>query len=103
MWEFNVALDRDLEGRTRRLVIIKDTDLDVGRLDKTLQTYLHRVTYVERESEYFWDNLLYTLPINRLGNPRDQNEAMTMLDLLNDAIQPDRPENHQERHEDTAF
>ena len=85
MWEFNVALDRDIEGRTRRLVIIKDTDLDVGRLDKTLQTYLHRVTYVERESDYLWDNLLYTLPINRLGNPREQNEAMTMLDLLNDA------------------
>ena len=103
MWEFNVALHRDLEGRTRRLVIIKDTDLDVGRLDKTLQTYLHRVTYVERESEYLWDNLLYTLPINRQGNPRAKNEAMTMLDLLNDAIQPDRPENHQERVEDTAF
>ena len=103
MWEFNVALDRDLEGRTRRLVVIKDTDLDVGRLDKTLQTYLHRMTYVERESEYLWDNLLYALPINRLGNPRAQNGAMTMLDLLNDAIQLDRPENHQERHEDTAF
>ena len=103
MWEFNVALDRDLEGRTRRLVVIKDTDLDVGRLDKSLQTYLHRMTYVERESEYLWDNLLYTLPINRLGTPRDPNEAMTVLDLLNDAIQLDRPENHQERHEDTAF
>ena len=103
MWEFNVALDRDLQRRTRRLVVIKDTDLDVGRLDKTLQTYLHRMTYVERESEYLWDNLLYTLPINRLGNPRAQNGAMTILDLLNDVIQLDRPENHQERHEDTAF
>ena len=80
LWEFNVALNRDLEEATHRLVVIKDTDLAIRDLDASIKTYLRRVTYVERESRSFWDNLLYTLPVEKLGTVSNQNEATAILE-----------------------
>ena len=80
LWEFNVALNRDLEEATHRLVVIKDTDLAIRDLDASIKTYLRRVTYVERESRSFWDNLLYTLPVEKLGTANNQNEATSILE-----------------------
>ena len=69
MWEFSVALEMDLKEGTNRLITIKDTDLDMETLDVTPRSYFKRSTFIEREAADFWENLLYSLPIERMGNP----------------------------------
>ena len=69
MWEFSVALEMDLKEGTNRLITIKDTDLDIETLDVTPRSYFKRSTYIEREAADFWENLMYSLPIERMGNP----------------------------------
>ena len=69
MWEFSVALEMDLKEGTNRLITIKDTDLDIETLDVTPRSYFKRSTYIEKESADFWENLLYSLPIERMGAP----------------------------------
>ena len=68
MWEFSVALEMDLKEGTNRLITIKDTDLDIETLDVTPRSYFKRSTYIEREAVDFWENLMYSLPIERMGN-----------------------------------
>ena len=72
MWEFTVALELDGNKGTHRLLAIKYEDVDLKHLDLTLQAYFKRYTYIEKESQVFWDNLEYSLPLNKMGHPGDQ-------------------------------
>ena len=63
-----------VRGRGNYLVVIKDTDIDVNTLTIDVQSYFKRYTYVERESPFFWDNLLYVLPVNRMNAPARPND-----------------------------
>ena len=66
-WEFMMALSLDLERKRRRLIVIKDTSLDVVGVNSfSIQSYLSSYTYVEYPSHYFTRNLLYWLPQNRM-------------------------------------
>ena len=67
MWEFKEALNKDLREGTTRLVTIKDTELDIDSLDDATKAYFEKRTYIEKESVRFWENLLYSLPRNRIG------------------------------------
>ena len=67
MWEFSVALEMDLKDKTHRLVTIKEEDLDTDDLDITSRCYFKRFTFIRQEAQDFWDHLIYTLPLNRLG------------------------------------
>lgn len=67
LWEFNVAMEMDARQGTHRLVIIKGADLDLDALDERAKSYFQRFTYVERSSNYYWDNLVYALPLTRMG------------------------------------
>ena len=68
MWEFSVALEMDLKDKTHRLVTIKQEDLDTDDLDITSRSYFKRFTFISQEAQDFWDHLIYTLPLNRLGS-----------------------------------
>ena len=68
IWEFKEALNKDLREETKNLITIKDTDLNTDDLDDTSKSYFQRFTFIEREAEGFWDNLVYSLP-NRRGDP----------------------------------
>ena len=67
MWEFKEALNKDLREGTTRLVTIKDTELDIDSLDDATKAYFEKRTYIEKEAVRFWENLLYSLPRNRIG------------------------------------
>ena len=76
MWEFSVALEMDLKEGTNRLITIKDTDLDIETLEVTPRSYFKRSTFIEKESTDFWENLLYSLPIERMGGAMQPPQRM---------------------------
>ena len=84
MWEFTVALELDQIESTHRLVTIKYGDVDVSSLDLTLQSYFRRYSYIEKESAVFWDNLEYSLPMNKMGTADgvrfDANQINDVID-----------------------
>ena len=53
--------------KTRRLIVIKDTDLDMSKLDASEVHYFETHTYTERENPKFWKLLENNLPKQRLG------------------------------------
>ena len=67
MVEFDVAFYNDVDNDTHRLVVIKDVNLTLKSLDQRILTYSSTFTWVELESKHFWDNLMYALPVNKLG------------------------------------
>ena len=67
MFEFHSAHDLDIQNKTRRLITIKDTDLDMGKLDISEVHYFRTHTYVDREDVKFWKLLENALPRKRLG------------------------------------
>ena len=60
---------------------IKYEDVDLKLLDLTLQAYFKRYTYIEKESQVFWNNLEYSLPLNKMGNV---NVQLNNVNLDND-------------------
>ena len=72
MWEFTVALEMDGNEGRHRLIAIKYEDVDIASLNLTLKAYFKRYTYIERDSHVFWDNLEYSLPVNRIGTPEER-------------------------------
>ena len=68
MYEFSEALNKDVREGTSRLITIKDTDLDIDSLDDSTKAYFQKRTFIEKEANRFWDNLLHSLPKNPLGN-----------------------------------
>ena len=67
MWEFNEALNKDIQEGTKCLITIKDTDLDTENMDGSLKAYFQRRTHIERDGPKFWENLLYSLPKRHAG------------------------------------
>ena len=66
IWEFETALNLDLENKRHRLVVIKG-DIEISDIEHcSLRTYLRRYTYIEKASPFFWENLQYSLPINKM-------------------------------------
>ena len=70
------AAGGNLKKGTNRLIIIEDTDLDVETLEVTPRSYFKRSTYIEKESADFWENLLYSLPIERMGVPHQRAQQI---------------------------
>ena len=62
MWEFREARNKDLRDDTMRVIILKDSDLDMTDLDVFIKDYFERCTYIEKGAVRFWENLLYSLP-----------------------------------------
>ena len=66
-WEFDAAFTLDLDSRRNRLVAVTDADLNIDALDPNIKSYLSRFTYVERDSQLFWGNVLSHLPVEKMG------------------------------------
>ena len=66
-WEFDAAFSLDLDSRRNRLVAVTDADLNIDALDPNIKSYLSRFTYVERDSQLFWENVLSHLPVEKMG------------------------------------
>ena len=67
MWEFNEALNKDIQEGTKCLITIKAADLDTENMDGSLKAYFQRRTHIERDGPKFWENLLYSLPKRHAG------------------------------------
>ena len=66
-WEFDAAFTLDLDSRRNRLVAVTDADLNIDALDPNIKSYLSRFTYVERDSQLFWENVVSHLPVEKMG------------------------------------
>ena len=62
IWEYKEALNKDMQDGTHNLITIKDTDMGIEDLDDAVKSYLDRFTYIEKDAEKFWENLMFTLP-----------------------------------------
>ena len=67
MWEFNEALNKDIQEGTKCLITIKTADLDTENMDGSLKAYFQRRTCLEKDGPKFWENLLYSLPRRHAG------------------------------------
>jgi hypothetical protein len=74
VWEFESALNLDLTNKRHRLIVILDSVEPSLIAHHSLRTYLQRFTYLEHNSEYFAENLVYSLPMHKLGS-NDLNTA----------------------------
>ena len=60
-----MAYDFDREAKTHRLIAVMLSGISqCEELEATIQNYLRYHTYIEYGSKYFWENLLYNLPVN---------------------------------------
>ena len=74
-WEFITVFHDDIEEHTRRLLLIVKERVAWESLSLAMQRYMRDFTYIDAESPYFMDNLLYSLPVTRLGEARVAMEA----------------------------
>ncbi len=56
----------------RRLLLIVKEQVAWESLSLAMQRYMRDFPYIDAESPYFMDNLLYSLPVKRLGVARAQ-------------------------------
>lgn len=75
MWEFTMALNLDLENKSRRLIIIKDSHLVVNEVTSlSIKSYLKNYTYIESVpssspqslQDNFLSSFLYALPQRKI-------------------------------------
>ncbi len=66
-WEFITVYNDDIEEHQRRLLLIVKERVAWESLSTAMQRYMRDFTYIDAESLYFMDNLLYSLPVKRLG------------------------------------
>ncbi len=71
-WEFITVFNDDIVRHQRRLLLIVKERVAWESLSLAMQRYMRDFTYIDAESPYFMDNLLYSLPVKRLGVARDQ-------------------------------
>nr|UCK81512.1 Toll-like receptor 13 [Arenicola marina] len=67
MWEFTTALNIDLQENKHRLITILKEPIPVGEQPTSLRHYLRHFTYIESDNRHFMDNLLYALPVEKIG------------------------------------
>ena len=67
MWEFMMALNLDLEYKRHRLIVVKHESLSINAISNlSARAHLTHYTYVELGSPYFLQQLLYSLPQQKL-------------------------------------
>ena len=67
MWEFMMALNLDLEYKRHRLIVVKHESLSINAISNlSARAHLAHYTYVELGSPYFLQQLLYSLPQQKL-------------------------------------
>ena len=74
-WEFITVYNDDIEEHQRRLLLIVKERVAWESLSLAMQRYMRDFTYINAESPYFMDNLLYSLPVKRLGEAREATET----------------------------
>jgi len=70
MFEFREALMQNVQLKKHRLIILKCPNLHLNEDDESyeeINRFLSTHTYIDREAGNYLDQLLYWLPINRLG------------------------------------
>ena len=74
MLEFRVAHRKVLRDRTNYLIIVLFGDVDTKNLnDDELNLYMRTNTYLKVDNRWFWDQLKYSLPQNRLGTSQTRS------------------------------
>ena len=76
-WEFITVFNDDIVRHQRRLLLIVKERVAWETLSLAMQRYMRDFTYIDAASPYFMDNLLYSLPVKRLGVARDQGAGET--------------------------
>ena len=71
--EFRMALSVQCESMARRLITITDTDVNVNEQHINMKKYFRKFKYIKRESQLFWENLQYYLPVNPKHPPTREN------------------------------
>jgi len=71
MLEFRTAWQWNLDHGRHRLIVVKCPGVDDAlaapdRDDEDVRLFLSNYTYIELDSEDWWQKLLYAMPINRL-------------------------------------
>ena len=74
-WEFITVFNDDIEEHQRRLLLIVKEKVAWESMSLAMQRYMRDFTYIDAESPYFMDNLLYSLPVNRLGEAKEGGET----------------------------
>ncbi len=70
-WEFITVFSDDIEEHQRRLLLVVKEGVAWESLSLAMQRYMRDFTYIDTENPYFMDNLLYSLPVTRLGEARE--------------------------------
>ncbi len=70
-WEFLAVYNDDICDNKRRLILLIKDEVPLEELSLSMQQYLRHYTYVNSRDRHYKRNLLYSLPVNKLG-PRDQ-------------------------------
>ncbi len=76
-WEFITVFNDDIMRHQRRLLLIVKERVAWESLSLAMQRYMRDFTYIDAESPYFMDKLLYSLPVKRLGVANDQGTGET--------------------------
>ncbi|XP_070540469.1 toll-like receptor Tollo [Ptychodera flava] len=61
-YEFKQAHHQVLIDKSSRLIVLLMEDVDTGKLDQDLKTYLKTNTYLERDDPLFWQKLYSAMP-----------------------------------------
>ncbi len=74
-WEFITVFNDDIEEHQRRLLLVVKERVAWESLSLAMQRYMRDFTYINAASPYFMDNLLYSLPVERLGEAREERDS----------------------------
>ena len=96
MFEFHAASNLNIRRKKHRLIVIKWPDLDLDHdLDSdnikdrdSVKLFLTRYTYIEYESDGWWQKVLYAMPINRLASTDHDNQPLGGLEPPNEEMRP---------------
>lgn len=74
--EFEVALNKAIEDRVNRLIVIMLEDIAPESLSDIMKAYISRFTYIPwRDNYWFWSKLMYALPHFRRRNANNNGNA----------------------------